>query len=79
MSQTIKAVFEKGVFRPLQEVHIKDHETVEIKIILRGEWENRFNRLVEKLHRETSQYSSEEIETDIAEAIREARAEKRGR
>lgn len=77
MSQIIKAVFENGVFKPLQEVKIKDHEKVEIKILSHDEWQNKFNRIIEKIHKKASHYSSEEIEVDIAQAIKEVKAEKR--
>lgn len=78
MSQIITAVFENGVFKPLEKVKIKEHEKVEIKILSPDEWQNRFNRIIEKIHKKAFLYSAEEIETDIAETIKEVRAEKRG-
>jgi predicted DNA-binding antitoxin AbrB/MazE fold protein len=79
MSKVIDAVFENGVFRPLDEVEIKEHAKVTIKIITHDEWEERFNRAIEKIHRKTAQFPPEEIEADIVEAIREVRERKRGR
>lgn len=79
MTKTITAIFENGVFKPLQEVAIKEHEKVEIKILSRDEWQKRFNRIIEKIHKKAAQYSSEEIEADIAHAIKEVRVKKRGR
>lgn len=79
MSKIINAVFENGVFKPLQKVDVKEHEKVEIKIFSRDEWQNRFNRIIEKIHKKTSKYTSEEIEADIAHAIKEAKAKKHGR
>jgi predicted DNA-binding antitoxin AbrB/MazE fold protein len=79
MSKIITAVFENGVFKPLQEVAIKENEKVEIKILSRDEWQKRFNRIIEKIHKKASRYSSEEIEADIAHAIKEVRAKKHGR
>lgn len=78
MSKVINAIFEKGVFRPLQKVDIKEHERVEIKILSRDEWQNRFNNIIGKIHKKASQYTSEEIESDIAQAVREVRKGKRG-
>ena len=77
MSQIITAIYEDGVFKPLEEVKVKEHEKVEIKILYRDEWQRRFNRIIEKIHKKNAQYSPEEIETDIAEAIKEVRAKKR--
>ena len=78
MSQVIKAIFENGVFKPLQEVQIKEHEKVEIKILSRDEWQNRFNRIIKKIHKTAAQYTSEVIEADITSAIKEVRTKKRG-
>lgn len=33
MSKVIDAIFENGVFKPLQHVEVKEHEKVAIKII----------------------------------------------
>lgn len=73
MSQVIDAVFENGVFKPLQDVHMKDHERVEIKIISLDDWQNRFSRIINKIHQKAKQYGPEEIESDIAEAVKEVR------
>jgi len=78
MSQVIDAIFEDGVFKPLQDVDIKEHERVEIKILPRDEWQKRFNRIIEKIRKKAIQYTPEEIEADIAQAIKEVREEKRG-
>lgn len=78
MSQIITAIFENGVFKPLQKVDIKEHEKIEIKILSVDEWQKRFNHIIKKIHQKASQYSLEEIETDIAETIKEVRAEKCG-
>jgi predicted DNA-binding antitoxin AbrB/MazE fold protein len=78
MPKVIDAVYENGVFKPLEDVEVKEHEKVAIKIISLDEWQNRFNRIIEKIHKKAAQYSSEEIEHDISQAIKEVREEKRG-
>lgn len=78
MSQVINAIFEDGVFKPLQEVQIKEHEKVEIKIISLDKWQDRFNHIIEKMHKKAVQYTSEEIDADIARTIKEVKAKKRG-
>lgn len=52
---------------------IKEHEQVEIRVIPKGEWEKRFNRLINKIHKKSAQYPAEEIEADISKAIKEVR------
>lgn len=79
MSKVIDAVFENGVFKPLEAVEVKEHEKVAIKIVSLDEWQNRFNRIIDKIHKKAAQYTSEEIERDISQAIKEVREEKRGR
>ena len=77
MSEVIEAVYENGVFKPLEKVKIKEHEKVTIKVIPDAEWQKRFDRIIKKIHKKTAKFSHEEIEADIAEAIKEVRAAKR--
>lgn len=79
MSKVIDAVFENGVFKPLEAVEVKEHEKVAIKIVSLDEWQDRFNRIIDKIHKKAVQYTSEEIENDISQATKEVREEKRGR
>lgn len=79
MPKVIDAVYENGVFKPLEDVEVKEHEKVAIKIISLDEWQNRFDRIIEKIRKKAAQYSSEEIEDDISQAIKEVREQKRGR
>jgi len=77
MAEVINAVFENGVFKPLEKIEIKEHEKVTIKILSLDQWQTRFNRIIEKIHKRSNQYTPEEIETDISQAIKEVREEKR--
>ena len=79
MPKVIDAVYENGVFKPLGDVEVKEHEKVAIKIVSLDEWQNRFNRIIAKIRKKAARYSSEEIEQDIAQAIKEVREQKRGR
>lgn len=79
MSKTIQAVYEEGVLKPLQKVRLREHEKVEIQIFSPEEWKKRFNRVIERIHKKTSRFQPEEIEADIAQAIKEHRVGKRGR
>ncbi len=78
MSQVIEAIFENGVFRPLQPVEMTDREVVSIKILSSGEWQSRFERVIEKIHKKTAQYRAEDIEADILSAVKEVRNRKCG-
>lgn len=78
MTQIINAIYENGVFKPIQDVTVKEHERVAIKVIPLDDWQNRFNRIIEKIHLKAAQYTPDEIENDISRAINEAREEKHG-
>jgi len=73
MLQVINAIFEHGVFKPIYPIQMKEHERVTIKVVSQDDWQERFNRVIEKIHRNTSRYNSEEIEDDISKAIHEVR------
>ena len=76
MTEVINAVFENGVFKPLDKIKMKEHEKVTIKILSLDQWQSRFDHVIERIHRKAKQYTSEEIETDISQAIKEIQEEK---
>lgn len=76
MSKAIDAIFENGVFKPIQHVDVKEHEKVAIKIVSIDEWQNRFARIIRKIQNRASQYTLEEIESDVSRAVKEVREEK---
>jgi predicted DNA-binding antitoxin AbrB/MazE fold protein len=79
MSQIITAIFENGVFKPMQNVDVKEHEKVTIKVVSVNDWQKRFDRITERIHKKTSLYRAAEIESDIMQAIVEVREENNGR
>jgi predicted DNA-binding antitoxin AbrB/MazE fold protein len=76
MTEIINAVFENGVFKPLEKIEMKEHQKVTIKILSLDQWQSRFDRVIEKIHKNAKQYTPEEIETNISQAIKEAREER---
>lgn len=77
MLKSIEAIYEDGVFKPLKKINLKEHERVEIKVVSKDDWNMRFNHLIKKIHKKASQYTSQEIENDIIQAIKETRENKR--
>jgi len=77
MAEVINAIFENGVFKPLEKIEMKEHEKVTIKILSLDQWQSRFDHVIEKIHKKAKQCTPEEIETDISQAIKEVREEKR--
>ena len=48
MAEVIHAVFENGVFKPLEKIEMKENEKVTIKILYLDQWQSRFNRVIER-------------------------------
>lgn len=76
MSRTIDAIYENGVFKPLQDVEVKEHEKVTIKIISLDDWQKRFRCIIEKIQEKSARYTHNEIESDIAHSLKEVRQKK---
>ena len=79
MSRVIDAIFENGVFKPYKKLHMKEHQKVRIQILHEDDWKERFDKALKSIHSKTAQFTHEEIEKDIEEAIKEVRAERRAR
>jgi len=60
MAEVINAIFENGVFKPLEKIEMKEHEKVTIKILPLHQWQSRFDRIIEKIHK-----------TEISQAIKD--------
>ncbi|GJQ49446.1 hypothetical protein KsCSTR_15500 [Candidatus Kuenenia stuttgartiensis] len=71
MSKTINAIFEDGVFKPLEPVSLNEHERVKLDINLDERLCNQLKTLTETIYKRTDKHSSEEIEIAITEAHRE--------
>ena len=71
MSRTVEAIYEDGVFKPLQKIAIKEHEKVEITVFSKEEWQSRFKNLITRVREKSASYSAAEIESDIVEGIKE--------
>lgn len=78
MSQVISAIYENGVFKPMQNVEVKEHEKVTIKVVSVHEWQKRFDRITERIHKRTALHSPDEIESDIVQAVKEVRKSTNG-
>lgn len=78
MPQVITAIFENGVFKPMQNIEMKEHEEVTMKVVSMDDWQKRFDRIIEKIHQKAAPYSPAEIESDITQAIAEVREEING-
>lgn len=72
-TKQIAVVYENGVFKPLEEVNIKEHEKLTVTIYSDVQWQKEVTSLFKKIHKRTKNFSPKEIEADISKARREAR------
>ena len=71
MAKTINAIYENGVFKPLEPISLKEHERVTLDINLEEQLRNQLKELIERIYKRTDKYSAKEIEDNITEAFRE--------
>jgi predicted DNA-binding antitoxin AbrB/MazE fold protein len=79
MGKTIEAIYENGVFKPERKLRMKEHQKVRIQILPDDDWKERFDKALKSIRSKAAQFTQEEIERDIEEAIKEVRAERRVR
>ena len=71
MAKTINAIYENGVFKPLEHISLKEHERVTLDINLEEQLRNQLKELTEGIYKRTDKYSAKEIEDNITEAFSE--------
>lgn len=71
MAKTINAIYENGVFKPLEPISLREHERVTLDINLEEQLRNQLKDLTERIYKRTDKYSTKEIEVNITEAFRE--------
>jgi predicted DNA-binding antitoxin AbrB/MazE fold protein len=79
MSKVIEAVFENGVLKPVKKLRLKDKQQVKIQILNDEDWQERFDIALKSIRSKATRFTTEEIESDIEEAIKEVRSAKRAR
>ncbi|MBI4697774.1 MAG: antitoxin family protein [Nitrospirae bacterium] len=77
MSQTIDAIYENGVFKPIKKVRLKDKQQVQIQILSKDDWQKRFDKALKSIRGKAARFSPQEINADIDEAIKDVRKKKR--
>ena len=76
MSKLLNATYENGVFKLLDKVEMSENEKVKLKVLPGDyDWEEEFDKIVERIHTKMQKYTSEEIEEDIRLAVEEVRSQ----
>lgn len=73
MPKTIEAIYENGVFKPLGPVPLPERSRIRLMLSPPKDWEEKFRRLLNKVHQRTKGISPETIERDITLATRKTR------
>jgi predicted DNA-binding antitoxin AbrB/MazE fold protein len=75
--ETFQAVFENGVFRPLQPVRLKEKSRVTVTLCGKRKWRNDFERLMRRMSRRTRAITQKDIEAEVTQARAEVKARRR--
>jgi predicted DNA-binding antitoxin AbrB/MazE fold protein len=74
---TFDAVFENGVFKPLQPLHLKERSRVKLSLCRGTEWRRDFERLLRRMKLRTRSIPRSQIEKEITQARAEVKARRR--
>ena len=77
MSQSVRARYEGGIFRPLERVDLPEGTTVEMSIAPAG-WEDRMRALLERVRARVTEVTPDDVEAEITHAAAEVRAKRLG-
>lgn len=75
-SRHFRAVFEKGVLRPLERLDVREGEVVDL-VIPAASWEEDLEDLLRERAAVSGQFSADEVQRDVIDAIAEVRERQR--
>ena len=56
-AKQITVIYENGVFKPLEEVDVKEHEKLIVTLYPDAQWRKEVNALFKKIHKRTKKFS----------------------
>ena len=74
---TVRAVYEKGVLRPLRPLQLKEQSRVLITLYPERQWRKEFDRLLRKMKARTETIPQDVIESEVTGARAEVKAKRR--
>lgn len=77
MLDTITAIYENGMFRPLEAVKLKEHQRIKIRIEPDTKWRQELRKLLKEVYRSRAKYPAQETERDITRASQEVKRNRR--
>lgn len=77
VEETIRAVYENGVLRPLQPLRLKEQSQVLVTLYPEPQWRKDFERLLRRMRTRTKAVPQELIEAEVTQARAEVKAQHR--
>jgi len=77
VEETVKAVFENGVLRPLRPLRLKEKSRVLITLRPELRWRSQFERLLRRMKHRTKAIPQRVVEAEVTQARAEVKAEHR--
>ena len=77
MQRVIRAVFEKGMLKPLERVRLGEQKVCLVSIYPEDEWNKDFEALLARMRRKARRHAPADIEDDITAARAEVKARRR--
>ena len=77
VDETFKAVFEKGVLKPLRPLRLKEHTEVIVTLHPERRWRSELERLLRRMKNRTKAILQRETEAEITKARTEVKANRR--
>ena len=77
VEKTVRAVYEKGVLRPLRPLRLKEQSRVLITLYPERQWRKEFDRLLRKMKARTKTIPQDVIESEVTRTRAEVKAKRR--
>jgi predicted DNA-binding antitoxin AbrB/MazE fold protein len=77
VDETFKAVFEKGVLKPLRPLRLKEKTEVILTLHPERRWRKELERLLRRMKRRTKAIPQRDIEAEVTKARAEVKANRR--
>ena len=75
--QTIRAVYENGVLRPLQPLRLKEKSRVTLRMYAEKEWRDELEKLLRRMKNRTKNVRQSDVDAEITKARAEVKADRR--
>lgn len=75
--ETVKAVYENGLLRPLRPLQLEEHSRVLVTLYPERQWRKEFARLLRRMKARTKGIPQDVVESEVTRARAEVKAKRR--